>query len=157
MTSSGQQALPFQNLSPQVWLLQDIMNTEWSSCLSICQPWQMAVEHWYCLCLSLWQSRLHSLEAEVEQDRRLGLQLELVKKDKARLLSQLTAQESVIDGLRAERRIWGQELAQQGGRGPRGHRPILNKPHSPWQTLTASFSCLFTNTGAVHPLSLYSL
>nr|XP_046265240.1 leucine-rich repeat and coiled-coil domain-containing protein 1 [Scatophagus argus] len=60
------------------------------------------------------KSRLHSLEAEVEQDRRLGLQLELLKKEKARLLSQLTAQESVIDGLRAERRIWGQELAQQG-------------------------------------------
>ncbi|XP_074507838.1 leucine-rich repeat and coiled-coil domain-containing protein 1 isoform X1 [Sebastes fasciatus] len=60
------------------------------------------------------KSRLHSLEAEVEQDRRLGLQLELLKKDKGRLLSQLTAQESVIDGLRAERRIWGQELAQQG-------------------------------------------
>uniref|UniRef100_A0A8D3DNL0 Leucine-rich repeat and coiled-coil domain-containing protein 1 n=1 Tax=Scophthalmus maximus TaxID=52904 RepID=A0A8D3DNL0_SCOMX len=60
------------------------------------------------------KSRLHSLEAEAEQDRRLSLQLELLKKDKARLLSQLTAQESVIDGLRAERRIWGQELAQQG-------------------------------------------
>ncbi|KAI4809694.1 hypothetical protein KUCAC02_018560 [Chaenocephalus aceratus] len=60
------------------------------------------------------KSRLHSLEAEAEQDRRLSLQLELLKKDKGRLLSQLTAQESVIDGLRAERRIWGQELAQQG-------------------------------------------
>ncbi|CAJ1072712.1 leucine-rich repeat and coiled-coil domain-containing protein 1 [Xyrichtys novacula] len=60
------------------------------------------------------KGRLHSLEAEMEQDRRLSLQLELLKKDKARLLSQLTAQESVIDGLRAERRIWGQELAQQG-------------------------------------------
>ncbi|KAM6919308.1 leucine-rich repeat and coiled-coil domain-containing protein 1 [Xenentodon cancila] len=60
------------------------------------------------------KSRLHSLEAEVEQDRRLGLQLEMLKKEKARLLSQQTAQESVIDGLRAERRIWGQELAQQG-------------------------------------------
>ncbi|XP_042353819.1 leucine-rich repeat and coiled-coil domain-containing protein 1 isoform X2 [Plectropomus leopardus] len=60
------------------------------------------------------KSRVRSLEAEVEQDRRVGLQLELLKKDKARLLSQLTAQESVIDGLRAERRIWGQELAQQG-------------------------------------------
>lgn len=54
----------------------------------------------------------------MEQDRRLGLQLELLKKDKARLLSQLTAQESVIDGLRAERRIWGQELAQQGKKHP---------------------------------------
>ncbi|KAM6920064.1 leucine-rich repeat and coiled-coil domain-containing protein 1 [Lycodopsis pacificus] len=60
------------------------------------------------------RNRLHSLETEVGQDRRLGLQLELLKKDTARLLSQLTAQESVIDGLRAERRIWGQELAQQG-------------------------------------------
>ncbi|KAM9719792.1 leucine-rich repeat and coiled-coil domain-containing protein 1 [Menidia menidia] len=60
------------------------------------------------------KSRLHSLEAEVEQDRRLGLQLEMLKKEKARLLSQLTAQESVIDGLRAERKIWGQELANQG-------------------------------------------
>lgn len=59
------------------------------------------------------------MEAEVEQDRRVSLQLELLKKDKARLLSQLTAQESVIDGLRAERRIWGQELAQQGVRHPR--------------------------------------
>uniref|UniRef100_A0A8C3G976 Leucine-rich repeat and coiled-coil domain-containing protein 1 n=1 Tax=Cyclopterus lumpus TaxID=8103 RepID=A0A8C3G976_CYCLU len=60
------------------------------------------------------KNRLHSLETEVSQDRRLILQLELLKKDKARLLSQLTAQESVIDGLRTERRIWGQELAQQG-------------------------------------------
>uniref|UniRef100_A0A667XH17 Leucine-rich repeat and coiled-coil domain-containing protein 1 n=1 Tax=Myripristis murdjan TaxID=586833 RepID=A0A667XH17_9TELE len=60
------------------------------------------------------KGRLHSLEAEADRDRRLSLQLELLKKDKARLLSQLTAQESVIDGLRAERRIWGQELAQQG-------------------------------------------
>lgn len=60
------------------------------------------------------KNHVHSLEAEVEQSRRLGPQLETLKKEKARLVSQLTAQESVIDGLRAERRIWGQELAQQG-------------------------------------------
>uniref|UniRef100_A0A3P9AK77 Leucine-rich repeat and coiled-coil domain-containing protein 1 n=1 Tax=Esox lucius TaxID=8010 RepID=A0A3P9AK77_ESOLU len=60
------------------------------------------------------KERLRSLEAGEEENRRLQLQLELLKKDKARLLSQLTAQESVVDGLRAERRIWGQELAQQG-------------------------------------------
>ncbi|KAK7944708.1 hypothetical protein WMY93_000436 [Mugilogobius chulae] len=60
------------------------------------------------------KSRLQMLESELQQDRRLSVQLELLKKDKSRLLSQLTAQESVIDGLRAERRIWGQELAQQG-------------------------------------------
>uniref|UniRef100_A0A8C8DI23 Leucine-rich repeat and coiled-coil domain-containing protein 1 n=1 Tax=Oryzias sinensis TaxID=183150 RepID=A0A8C8DI23_9TELE len=60
------------------------------------------------------KNRLRSLEAEVEGDRRLDLQLEVLRKEKARLLSQVTAQESVIDGLRSERRIWGQELAQQG-------------------------------------------
>ncbi|XP_008332751.1 leucine-rich repeat and coiled-coil domain-containing protein 1 isoform X1 [Cynoglossus semilaevis] len=60
------------------------------------------------------KSRLRSLEEELEKDRRLGVQLEMLRKDKARLFSQLTAQESVIDGLRAERRLWGQELAQQG-------------------------------------------
>ncbi|XP_072296908.1 leucine-rich repeat and coiled-coil domain-containing protein 1 [Eucyclogobius newberryi] len=60
------------------------------------------------------KSHVQSLESELGQDRRLSVQLELLKKDKSRLLSQLTAQESVIDGLRAERRIWGQELAQQG-------------------------------------------
>ncbi|XP_017266314.1 leucine-rich repeat and coiled-coil domain-containing protein 1 [Kryptolebias marmoratus] len=60
------------------------------------------------------RNRLRSLEGEVEQSRRLGLQLEVLKKDKQRLSAQLTAQESVIDGLRAERKIWGQELAQQG-------------------------------------------
>ncbi|KAM4557186.1 leucine-rich repeat and coiled-coil domain-containing protein 1 isoform 1-T1 [Fundulus diaphanus] len=60
------------------------------------------------------KNHVHSLEAEVEQSQRLGLQLEMLKKEKARLVSQLTAQESIIEGLRAERRIWGQELAQQG-------------------------------------------
>uniref|UniRef100_A0A6D2Y0X5 Leucine-rich repeat and coiled-coil domain-containing protein 1 n=1 Tax=Takifugu rubripes TaxID=31033 RepID=A0A6D2Y0X5_TAKRU len=58
--------------------------------------------------------RLLSLEAEVEQDRRLSLQLELLRKEKAQLLSKLTAQESVLDGLKEERKLWSQELAQQG-------------------------------------------
>nr|XP_057925122.1 leucine-rich repeat and coiled-coil domain-containing protein 1 [Doryrhamphus excisus] len=56
----------------------------------------------------------HALEAELDQDRHLGLQVEMLKKEKARLSSQLTAQESVMEGLRAERKLWGQELAQQG-------------------------------------------
>uniref|UniRef100_H3C8S7 Leucine-rich repeat and coiled-coil domain-containing protein 1 n=1 Tax=Tetraodon nigroviridis TaxID=99883 RepID=H3C8S7_TETNG len=58
--------------------------------------------------------RLHSVEAEAKRERRLGLQLELLKKEKAQLLSKLTAQESVMDGLKEERKLWGQELAQQG-------------------------------------------
>lgn len=73
------------------------------------------------------QSRLHLLEEELQQDRRVSLQLELLKKEKAQLMSQLTAQESVIDGLRAERRIWGQELAHQGGRHQeKGSLPSFN-------------------------------
>uniref|UniRef100_A0A671LX62 Leucine-rich repeat and coiled-coil domain-containing protein 1 n=1 Tax=Sinocyclocheilus anshuiensis TaxID=1608454 RepID=A0A671LX62_9TELE len=60
------------------------------------------------------KTRVQSLESRLEDDKRLNLQVELLKKDKSKLLSQLTAQESVIDGLRAERKIWGQELAQQG-------------------------------------------
>ncbi|XP_076828286.1 leucine-rich repeat and coiled-coil domain-containing protein 1 [Brachyhypopomus gauderio] len=60
------------------------------------------------------KARVRTLEAKTEDDRRLSVQLELLKKDKSKLISQLTAQESVIEGLRAERRIWGQELAQQG-------------------------------------------
>ncbi|MBN3318467.1 LRCC1 protein, partial [Atractosteus spatula] len=60
------------------------------------------------------KSQIRSLEAVVEEDKKQNVQIELLKRDKSKLISQLTAQESVIDGLRAERRIWGQELAQQG-------------------------------------------
>ncbi|KAK9979303.1 hypothetical protein ABG768_012739 [Culter alburnus] len=60
------------------------------------------------------KAHVQSLESRLEDDKRLNLQVELLKKDKSKLISQLTAQESVIDGLRAERKIWGQELAQQG-------------------------------------------
>ncbi|XP_061695152.1 leucine-rich repeat and coiled-coil domain-containing protein 1 isoform X2 [Syngnathoides biaculeatus] len=64
--------------------------------------------------LTEFKRRAHALEAELDRDRRVRLQLEALRKDKARLSSQLGAQESVIDGLRAERKLWGQELAQQG-------------------------------------------
>uniref|UniRef100_A0A663N0L8 Leucine-rich repeat and coiled-coil domain-containing protein 1 n=1 Tax=Athene cunicularia TaxID=194338 RepID=A0A663N0L8_ATHCN len=49
-----------------------------------------------------------------EEDKQKAVQLELLKKENGKLISQLTAQESVIDGLKMERKIWGQELAQQG-------------------------------------------
>ncbi|KAL2097658.1 hypothetical protein ACEWY4_006865 [Coilia grayii] len=60
------------------------------------------------------KSRIQTLEGAAEEDRRLGLQVELLRKDKAKLIAQVSAQESVIDGLRSERKLWGQELAQQG-------------------------------------------
>lgn len=49
-----------------------------------------------------------------EEEKQKALQVELLKKENGKLISQLTAQESVIDGLKMERKIWGQELAQQG-------------------------------------------
>ncbi|XP_071593968.1 leucine-rich repeat and coiled-coil domain-containing protein 1 isoform X1 [Heliangelus exortis] len=58
--------------------------------------------------------KTEELETVTEEDKRKAVQLELLKKENGKLVSQLTAQESVIDGLKMERKIWGQELAQQG-------------------------------------------
>ncbi|NXB83685.1 LRCC1 protein, partial [Vidua chalybeata] len=58
--------------------------------------------------------RTGELETVIEEDKQKAVQVELLKKENAKLISQLTAQESVIDGLKMERKIWGQELAEQG-------------------------------------------
>ncbi|XP_026699229.1 leucine-rich repeat and coiled-coil domain-containing protein 1 isoform X1 [Athene cunicularia] len=58
--------------------------------------------------------RTGELATVTEEDKQKAVQLELLKKENGKLISQLTAQESVIDGLKMERKIWGQELAQQG-------------------------------------------
>ncbi|XP_010286290.1 PREDICTED: leucine-rich repeat and coiled-coil domain-containing protein 1 [Phaethon lepturus] len=58
--------------------------------------------------------RTGELETVIEEDKQKTVQVELLKKENGKLISQLTAQESVIDGLKMERKIWGQELAQQG-------------------------------------------
>ncbi|XP_013911689.1 PREDICTED: leucine-rich repeat and coiled-coil domain-containing protein 1 isoform X1 [Thamnophis sirtalis] len=60
------------------------------------------------------KSQIQTLENMVEEDQQKTIQLELLKQEKSKLISQVTAQESVIDGLKAERKIWGEELAQQG-------------------------------------------
>uniref|UniRef100_A0A669P763 Leucine-rich repeat and coiled-coil domain-containing protein 1 n=1 Tax=Phasianus colchicus TaxID=9054 RepID=A0A669P763_PHACC len=60
------------------------------------------------------ESRTEELETVIRQDKEKTGQVELLKKENGKLISQLTAQESVIDGLKMERKIWGQELAQQG-------------------------------------------
>ncbi|NWY91522.1 LRCC1 protein, partial [Loxia curvirostra] len=58
--------------------------------------------------------RTGELETMIEEDKQKAVQVELLKKENVKLISQLTAQESVIDGLKMERKIWGQELAEQG-------------------------------------------
>ncbi|XP_075776565.1 leucine-rich repeat and coiled-coil domain-containing protein 1 isoform X3 [Pelodiscus sinensis] len=60
------------------------------------------------------KNRIRTLESMVEEDKQKTIQIELLKQEKSKLISQLTAQESVIEGLKMERKIWGQELAQQG-------------------------------------------
>ncbi|NXR49528.1 LRCC1 protein, partial [Hippolais icterina] len=54
------------------------------------------------------------LETVIEKDKQKAVQVELLKKENGKLISQLIAQESVIDGLKMERKLWGQELAEQG-------------------------------------------
>ncbi|NWZ92548.1 LRCC1 protein, partial [Nesospiza acunhae] len=58
--------------------------------------------------------RTGELETVIEEDKQKAIQVEVLKKENVKLISQLTAQESVIDGLKMERKIWGQELAEQG-------------------------------------------
>ncbi|KAL4648443.1 leucine-rich repeat and coiled-coil domain-containing protein 1 [Arapaima gigas] len=60
------------------------------------------------------KAEVRTLEAVAEEDKNRSARVEILKEEKSKLLSQLAAQESLIDGLRSERKIWGQELAQQG-------------------------------------------
>ena len=60
------------------------------------------------------QTRIQSLETKVEESQRKLQVLEALRQEKTRLAAQLVALESVVEGLKAERKLWGQELAQQG-------------------------------------------
>jgi hypothetical protein len=73
------------------------------------------------------------METQLDEARRRMVQLELLKKvrvaccavvmlpsmvafpqENVKLQSEIQAQQSVIEGLKSERRLWGEELAQQG-------------------------------------------
>ncbi|XP_053322716.1 leucine-rich repeat and coiled-coil domain-containing protein 1 [Spea bombifrons] len=60
------------------------------------------------------KKKSRTLEMVAEEEKHKTVQIELLKQEKSKLISQLTAQESLIDGLKAERKIWGEELTQQG-------------------------------------------
>lgn len=60
------------------------------------------------------KERTQALEESLEESRKQMTQVELLKQAKSRLQATVQAQESVIEGLKAERKLWGQELAQQG-------------------------------------------
>ncbi|MBZ3873394.1 Leucine-rich repeat and coiled-coil domain-containing protein 1 [Sciurus carolinensis] len=60
------------------------------------------------------QNQINTLEILIEDDKQKSIQIELLKHDKVQLISELAAKESLIYGLRTERKVWGHELAQQG-------------------------------------------
>ncbi|KAM6214376.1 leucine-rich repeat and coiled-coil domain-containing protein 1 isoform 2-T2 [Rhynchocyon petersi] len=60
------------------------------------------------------QNQMNTLELLIEDDKQKSIQIELLKQEKVQLLSELAAKESLIHGLRTERKVWGHELAQQG-------------------------------------------
>ncbi|XP_059163542.1 leucine-rich repeat and coiled-coil domain-containing protein 1-like [Physella acuta] len=61
-----------------------------------------------------YKERIESLEDELGAARKQLTQLELLRQKTSKLQSTIQAQESVIEGLKAERKLWGQELAHQG-------------------------------------------
>ncbi|EHB00485.1 Leucine-rich repeat and coiled-coil domain-containing protein 1, partial [Heterocephalus glaber] len=60
------------------------------------------------------QNQINTLEILIEDDKEKSIQIELLKHEKDELISELAAKESLIYGLRTERKVWGHELAQQG-------------------------------------------
>ncbi|XP_071785134.1 leucine-rich repeat and coiled-coil domain-containing protein 1-like isoform X1 [Asterias amurensis] len=60
------------------------------------------------------RDRIQGTESQLEEARRKLLHFEALRQEKSRLAAQVVAQESVIEGLKAERKLWSQELAQQG-------------------------------------------
>ncbi|XP_031569336.1 leucine-rich repeat and coiled-coil domain-containing protein 1-like [Actinia tenebrosa] len=61
-----------------------------------------------------YKERIQHLESQLNDARRQLTRLEILEQDKSKLGAQIRAQESVIEGLRTERKLWSQELAQQG-------------------------------------------
>ncbi|CAK6438664.1 unnamed protein product [Pipistrellus nathusii] len=60
------------------------------------------------------QNQISTLELLIEDDKQKSIQLELLQHEKVQLIAELAAKESLIYGLRTERKVWGHELAQQG-------------------------------------------
>ena len=60
------------------------------------------------------QSKICSLQEELEEARMMADSYERLSSENAELISQLTAERSLSAGLRQERELWSQELAKQG-------------------------------------------
>lgn len=61
-----------------------------------------------------YKERIQSLEKQLNEANKQLTRLEVLEQDKAKLTAQIRAQVSVMEGLRTERKLWSEELAQQG-------------------------------------------
>ncbi|XP_015774025.1 PREDICTED: leucine-rich repeat and coiled-coil domain-containing protein 1-like [Acropora digitifera] len=61
-----------------------------------------------------YKERVQNLEKQLSEANKQLSRLEALEQDKAKLTAQIRAQVSVIEGLRSERKLWSEELAQQG-------------------------------------------
>lgn len=62
----------------------------------------------------IWKSRIDSVEKELNEQRKLASLVEPLRIEKSRLLSRITAHESVLEGLKQERVKWTDELSKKG-------------------------------------------
>ena len=60
------------------------------------------------------EKQLEFFQQEVEQNRKKLKHFEALKQENSLLSSKLSALQSVVDGLKEQRRLWGHELAEQG-------------------------------------------
>ncbi|XP_007628530.1 leucine-rich repeat and coiled-coil domain-containing protein 1 isoform X1 [Cricetulus griseus] len=60
------------------------------------------------------QNQMNTLQILIEDDKQKSIQIEILKHEKTQLISELAAKESLIYGLRTERKVWGHEMVHQG-------------------------------------------
>lgn len=76
------------------------------------------------------QSQISTFELLIEDDKQKSVQIELLKHERVQLIAELAAKESLIHGLRTERRVWGHELAQQGKADFQRETSLFPKEHA---------------------------
>ena len=60
------------------------------------------------------KQQVQQLQLHVDEARQRMIQYEMLKKDHVKVTAALHAQESLVAGLREEKKVWSDELAQQG-------------------------------------------
>ena len=114
---AGENARKFESLLATASEKEDKYRSMMSEMTSIIKEQKVKVSE---LCKSKediskqYEKQVDFLQLENSQNRKKLQQLEPLKQDKSQLSSKVTALQSVVDGLKEERRLWSHELAEQG-------------------------------------------